>query len=110
MADKLPRWVPWRPVDYAAGPNPAPGELNKADLVAIQAWSRGEAEPEQQRRAFEAVMVRVCQVYDQSYRSDSHGGERDTAFAEGKRFVGLTLRKIAGVPLAVLTGETAKSE
>lgn len=100
-------YSPWAPVTYSEGPNPLPGTLNKADIVALQALSRGEADPDQQRRALAAIVVRIAKANDLSFLPDSHGGERDTAFAEGKRFVGLQVRKFVETPLHVLSGEAA---
>src|SRR3990167_1568258 len=67
---------------------PAPYEL--ADIGAIQALAKGEAEPHQQQRALKWLIETVCCTYDLSFRPDS---ERETAFAEGRRFVGLNIVK-----------------
>lgn len=98
---------PWAPIKYHEGPNPAPGTLNQADIVALQAAWNGEATGEQQKRALRAIVRQIAQAGDLSYRPDGMGGERDTAFAEGKRFVGLAILKAAqDVPLHVWTGKT----
>jgi hypothetical protein len=68
--------APWRPPKY---------EL--ADIAAIQAVNLGTANGAQQKRALDWIVKEACKVYDQSYRPGIDG-ERDTAFAEGKRFVG----------------------
>ena len=59
-----------------------------ADISAIQALARGEADLHQQQRAFKWIIEVAAGTYQPSYRSDS---ERDTCFAEGRRFVGLEL-------------------
>lgn len=87
---------------------PAPYEL--ADASAIQALQRGDASPDQQRRALDYVINNLCANYDLSYRPDS---DRDTAFAEGKRFVGLQIVKMLKLNLAAIrqaksTQETGK--
>lgn len=97
---------PWAPIKFHEGPNPAPGTLNQADIVALHAVWNGEANPDQQKRALRVVVKQIAQAGDLSYRPDGMGGERDTAFAEGKRFVGLAILKAAvDVPLHVWTGK-----
>ena len=60
-----------------------------ADTAALQAISRGEATPEQQKRGLKWIIEAGAATYDQSYRVDSH----ETAFAEGRRFVGNSIIK-----------------
>ncbi len=68
-----------------------PAIYESADITAIQQLEQGIAEPEMQKRAFKWIVEEVCKTYDLSYRpGDSH----DTAFAEGKRFVGLGIVKM----------------
>ena len=73
---------PWLPADY-----------DEADAYALQALSRGEAQPHQQARALKFIVNDLCGTYDLSYRPGSNG-ERDTAFAEGGRAVGLQIVKL----------------
>lgn len=68
----------------------APAPYDIKDIAAVQAMARGEADAAQQARALKWIIEVVAGTYDQSYRPDS---ERDTAFAEGRRFVGLSLVK-----------------
>ena len=72
-------------------PPPAylPPKADKADTAALQALARGEASTEQQKRALRWIIEAAAATYDQSYRPDTH----ETAFAEGRRFVGNTLVK-----------------
>lgn len=86
-------------------PGVEPGIVNKADVVAIKALAAGEATPEQQKRALEAITGRIACADDMSFRADDHGGTRETDFAEGKRYVGLQVRKLVNTPLHILTGE-----
>jgi len=69
-----------------------PGYLHPSDVSALHAVWAGVANGEQQRRALEAVH-KIAGTGDLSYRPDDHGGDRDTAFAEGKRHVGLQMQK-----------------
>jgi hypothetical protein len=76
-----------------------PTAWEPADVSALQALQRGEATPDQQTRALAYVIHSVCATYDLSYRPDS---DRDTAFAEGKRFVGLQIVKALHLNLAAI--------
>lgn len=69
----------------------APAEYEPADVSAIQALQRGDASPDLQRRALAFIINDLARTYDLSYRPNS---DRDTAFAEGKRFVGLQIVKL----------------
>ena len=73
---------PWLPADYTA-----------RDAYAIQALAKGEATPEQQKLAYAWILYSAADVNQLSYRPGADGG-RDTAFAEGRRFVGLQLEKL----------------
>lgn len=70
---------PWHPAPY-----------EEADTNAIKALAAGNANEGQQKRAIDWIINKLCGTYDLSYRPDS---DRDTAFAEGKRFVGTQLVK-----------------
>lgn len=83
---KKPASAPWKPTEW-----------EPADVAAIQALVRGDASPEQQRRAIDYIIKDIAGTYDMSYRPES---DRDTAFAEGKRFVGLQLVKAVNLNLA----------
>jgi hypothetical protein len=94
MSGKLPNrvrqqtaWMPW---DWSQ---------DIAGASAIQAVAEGRADEEQQKRALKAIVEGVCQTYELSYSPDS---ERDSAFAEGKRFVGLQIAKLLRLNLTNL--------
>jgi len=76
-----------QPIAYA----PAAWEL--ADATAIQACFRGEANPEQQKRAMQWIIENAAGTYDLEYRTD----ERDHAFVSGRRFVGLQVVKLQAI-------------
>ncbi len=88
MAKKPPPGAAWAPPVY-----------DNTDIAAIQALSLGEAASHQQIRALKWIVEQVAGTYDQSYRPDS---ERDSAFAEGRRFVGLQLVKATKLNLQKL--------
>jgi hypothetical protein len=98
-------WRAWKPVSVVVSPAIEPGVVNKADVIAIKAVAAGEATPDQQQRAMRAVVLQVACADEISFCPDHKGGDRETAFAEGKRFVGFQLRKLIQTPLHVLTGE-----
>ena len=80
--------MPWFPPAY---------EL--ADIAAIKGVFAGTASPEQQQRAMKWIVETACATYDLSYRPTS---DRDTSFAEGRRFVGLQLVKALHLNLDAL--------
>lgn len=105
MTKKLEPYRPWRPVEVNVTTVVGPGLLNKADAIALRAVAAGEADPAQQKRAIEAIVTRIACADDMSFRADDHGGTRESDFAEGKRYVGLQVRKLLNTPLHILTGE-----
>ena len=81
----LPKKEPWLPPDH-----------DEASIYAIRALASGTANDGQQKLAWAYIMYVTGaseEFADLSYRAGAHG-DRDTAFAEGKRFVGLQLRKL----------------
>lgn len=88
---KAPRPEPWMPVEW-----------EPEDAHAVQAVMYGRASEDQQKRAMRFIVEQVCATNDLSYRPSS---DRDTAFAEGKRYVGLQLRKFAQINIAALRGK-----
>jgi hypothetical protein len=92
---KLPAVEPWKPVEW-----------EPADIAAIQALVRGDASPEQQRRAVDYIINDIAGTYDMSYRPES---ERDSVFAEGKRYVGLQLVKAVNLNLARIRQAKSKT-
>lgn len=82
--------APWMPPAYEI-----------ADASAFQALTRGDASPDQQKRVVKWLVHEAARTYDMSFRPGP-GGERDTAFAEGRRFVGLQVVKMVNLDLALL--------
>jgi hypothetical protein len=79
----------------------APAAYEKADVYALKALSQGQASEAQQVRALEWILRNASQFDDLSYRSGV-SGDRDTAFAEGRRFVGLQVVKMINLRSDVL--------
>lgn len=81
MARKAPVGAPWAPPPYTP-------EI----VTAIQALNSGKDVPGYAAKKALDWIIDVCAgTYDLSYRPDS---DRDTAFAEGKRFVGSQIVKL----------------
>lgn len=83
--------APWRPPAF-----------EDADVAAVQALERGNASPDQQKRALRWIIEKGAGTYDLSYRPGTEG-QRDTDFAEGRRFVGLQLVKLLKLKLGMIT-------
>ena len=73
-----------------------PPDWEIADAGALQAMQRGDASPHQQQRALDYIIRALAGTYDLSFRPDS---ERETSFAEGRRFVGLQIVKLLNLKL-----------
>ena len=73
--------------------------IEKHVVHAIKALERGDATPEQQKSALKFIVFSLSKIDNISYRSDS---ERDTAFLEGRRFVGWGIGNILGINLTNL--------
>lgn len=86
VAKIKPRTPAWFPADY-----------EPVDVEAIQALSRGEADAYQQGRALDWIITYAALTYDQPFRSDADGGERDTSFAAGRMFVGQQVVKLVNM-------------
>ena len=81
-----PKTEPWKPVAWEV-----------ADAACVQALNRGDATPDQQKRALAYLIGPLCGTYDMAYRPAS---PRDTDFALGKAFVGQQLVKFLKINLA----------
>lgn len=82
-----------------------PPAWEPADVSALQALQRGDATSDQQKRALDYIIT-LAGTYDLSYRPDS---DRDTTFAEGKRFVGLQIVKALHINLAAIRQAKSKT-
>lgn len=88
MAEK-----PYRPND--------PANYEIADVSAIQALMRGEADQLQQQRALRWIVENAARTYDLTF-FDGPGGDRASAFAAGKAFVGQQIVKLTKLDIAEL--------
>jgi hypothetical protein len=68
----------------------APVEYEAQNVSAVQLLQQGECPEHLQQEFLRWLIEDVARTYDQSYRVDPY----NTAFAEGKRFVGNTVVKM----------------
>ena len=74
--------LPWDPVDLTA-----------TEAASIRAVSEGLADGEQQRIAYRTIIFKLCGVDRMSFTIlGPDEGRRATDFAEGRRWVGNTIR------------------
>ena len=81
--------APWKPAKW-----------EYADAHSIKALARGDANPDQQKRALKWIIENAAGTYDLSYRPGE--SSRDTDFAEGRRSVGLQIVKVLKVDIEFL--------
>lgn len=79
-------------------PVPVP-HWEKADACAIQAVEKGEATPEQQKRALAWIVNSACLTYDFSDQPES---DRLSAIFDGRRFAGLQVVKLIKINISKL--------
>ena len=82
-----------------------PAPYDDADVAAFQHLAQGVASPAAQKRALDWIINKGCRVYDLSYRPGGPEGDRDTAFAEGRRFAGLQIVKLLKLKIGSLRRE-----
>jgi hypothetical protein len=84
-------------------------DVTAAEGMSIKALADGRATPDQQRRALAFIIERICRVDEPSFVLDQHGGDRASAYVEGRRSVGMTLRALLAVPVPSLVKELKPS-
>jgi hypothetical protein len=65
-----------------------------ADVYALQALARGQANAGQQQRAIAFIVDELCATDRMSFYPGAEDGRRASDFAEGKRWVGCYVRRI----------------
>lgn len=76
-------------------------KYTKEDAYAVQALAAGSASPGQQQRVVKWLFEQAARVDDLSFRP-GQDGDRATAFAEGRRFVGLQFAKLMNLKSEIL--------
>ena len=77
----------------------APADYEPADVSAIQALSRGEADEHQQKRAMKWIIEQAAGTYEMHY----YPTERNTSFSLGRGFVGQQIVKMLRLNVSALT-------
>lgn len=65
-----------------------------AEIGALQALERGDATPEQQKRALKWIVEEAGRRDSDAFLLEPEGGERASAFMAGRRFVALEILKL----------------
>jgi hypothetical protein len=76
--------------------------LTKDEIYAIKALKTGEATPEQQMVALRVIVNKFSRTHDLLFVPEC---ERQSAFLNGRAFVGTQVLKILNVPIGKLLGE-----
>ena len=71
-----------------------PAEYSDAVIGAVKALASGVANESQQKAALAWIINEAAKTYDQPFRPGGEGGDRDTAFACGRMFVGQQIVKV----------------
>lgn len=79
------RFAPWFPPTH-----------DERTTRAFRALKEGKASQSEQGLVVRFIQNQLCDVGGLSYRPNS---QRDTDFAEGKRFVGLQIEKLMNFPM-----------
>lgn len=85
---------PWTPAQY-----------RKSDAYAFKALQRGDATAEQQKAVLYWLIHNCADTYNMSFRPGGVEGQRETDFAEGKRFVGNQIVKLVNIDVSLLKEE-----
>jgi len=80
-----------------------PAEWDLPDASALQALGRGDATPEQQKRALTVIVEKLAGTYEHTFVP---GGQDQTIYLEGRRSVGLQIVKLLKVDLAALRNKS----
>jgi len=65
--------------------------LTKREMYAIRQLEYGKADADAQRVALAAILKKICRTYDCHFVPES---DRQTAFLEGRAFVGQQITKV----------------
>lgn len=96
MSKALKPVEPWKPPQW-----------QNADAQSLKALKRGDATPEQQRRALEWIIREACGTYDFAFRPGAN--DRETNLALGRQMVGQQVVKLINLDLAALGNALGKA-
>lgn len=78
-----------------------PHDYEPADVRAFQMLAEGQADARQQKRVLQ-WLINACGTYDEPFRPGGPEGDRDTAYACGKRSIGLQVVKLLKLNITAL--------
>lgn len=78
----------------------APVPWDASIAYALRALATGTASEGQQKHAIHWIINQAAGTYDLSWRES----DRETSFAEGRRFVGLQIVKLLNLPAEAIQG------
>jgi len=81
--------------------------LDKIDVEAIKALNAGDATPHQQKLALSIIVNKFSRSQDLLFIPNSSD---ETAFLNGRGFVGMKILKIINVPIGKLLNKEAKTD
>lgn len=93
MTDHLRPQRKTRRKEQASAPWQLPVTENP-DIFALQAVAKGIANESQQKQAWDYITRKLCETDRMSFWPGGDDGRRATDFAEGKRWIGIQLRRI----------------
>lgn len=82
-------------------------ELSRLDIEAIKALNKGQATEHQQRLALSVICNKFSRAQDALYIP---GTFDETAFLNGRAFVGQKILKIINLPIGKLINEKAETD
>ena len=82
-------------LNYTPGNN-----INEEDAIAIKALYEGKADSYMQQVALDCIVNKICRTNDLLYIPGDNA--LDTAFLNGRAFVGQKIKKLAKVPIKFL--------
>lgn len=82
-------------------------EYDIPTVAAIQALAGGTATPEQQQGALNWIVHQAAATYGQSFQES---GDRETCFAEGRRYVGNQIVKLTKISINALRKASTQND
>ena len=77
-------------------------DITTAEGFAVKALFAGSATADQQKLVASFIVDRVARADEASFILDHEGGDRASAYVEGRRSVGLVLRRLRDLPDSTL--------
>lgn len=78
-----------------------------SDAKAIQALANGQADEAQQKRAFKWIVSQAGMLNRSTYQPGGEAADRDSTFAQGRRFIAVQTMRLATTNLEDLKQDEA---